>query len=87
MAVLLVALPESPVFLLSKGQHEEAAESLKWLRGANGDISRELAQISDSLKSQSQMGRVSVRQIFTRGVYSWPLLIMMGLFLFRGSIQ
>ena len=29
------------------------------------------------------MGRVSVKQIFREGVYRWPLLIMMGLFLFR----
>ena len=83
MAVMLVALPESPVFLLSKGQKREAEDSLRWLRGGNGDISEELSQISDNLKRQSQMGRVSVKHIFREGVYRWPLLIMMGLFLFR----
>ena len=83
MAVMLVALPESPVFLLSKGQKCEAEDSLRWLRGGNSDISEELSQISDNLKRQSQMGRVSVKHIFREGVYRWPLLIMMGLFLLR----
>ena len=31
-------MPESPVFLLSKGWDEEAKKSLQWLRGPDYDI-------------------------------------------------
>ena len=56
-AVSFFWMPESPIFLLSKGQTEKAEESLRWLRGISSaksqDIEKELNQmqkyISDSL--------------------------------------
>ena len=83
MAVLLTALPESPVFLLSKGRHEDAQKSLEFLRGANCDVSDEMAQIGDNLRHQSELGKVSLKRALAEAVYRWPMLIMMGLFLFR----
>ena len=83
MAVLLTALPESPVFLLSKGRHEDAQKSLEFLRGASCDVSDEMAQIGDNLRHQSELGKVSLKRALAEAVYRWPMLIMMGLFLFR----
>ena len=83
MALLLAALPESPVFLLSKGRHQDAKEALQFLRSAHCDVSDEMSQIGDNLRHQSKLGKVPARQAFFEPVYRWPLLIMMGLFLFR----
>ena len=83
MALLLIALPESPVFLLSKGRHEDAKKSLQFLRGAKCDVSDEMARIADNLRHQNKLGKVSAKQALVDAVYRWPLLIMMGLFLFR----
>ena len=83
MALLLTVLPESPVFLLSMGRHEDAQKSLQFLRGANRDVSDEMERIADNLKYQNKLGKVSAKQALVGAVYRWPLLIMMGLFLFR----
>jgi hypothetical protein len=40
-------MPESPIYLLSKGQIDKAEKSLRWLRGANSQHS---AEIQDELK-------------------------------------
>ena len=40
-------IPESPVYLLSRGKSDEAERSLKWLRGG-GDV-----DVGDELKEAS----------------------------------
>ena len=37
-------MPESPVYLLSKGRDGEAREALQWLRGKDYDIEGEILQ-------------------------------------------
>ena len=47
LSALLFMMPESPVFLLSKGREKEARKSLQWLRGPDYDISEEIAQVTE----------------------------------------
>ena len=39
-------MPESPVFLLSKGKEKAARKSLQWLRGIEYDIEEEIEQVT-----------------------------------------
>ena len=48
MAALLFMMPESPVFLLSKGKEKAARESLIWLRGTEYDTSEEIEQVTQT---------------------------------------
>ena len=46
ITTLLCVLPESPVFLLSKGKDKAAKESLQWLRGTEYNTTEELEQVT-----------------------------------------
>lgn len=47
--LLCVAMPESPIYLISKGKVEEAHRVLRRLRGARWNVTREVAEIQRSL--------------------------------------
>ena len=61
-AVTFIWMPESPVFLLSKGETQKAEESLRWLRGISTakcqDIEKELSEmqkfINDSVEETTK---------------------------------
>ncbi|NXG06245.1 GTR6 protein, partial [Sakesphorus luctuosus] len=72
MIILLCFMPNSPRFLLSQGQEEEALRSLCWLRGRDTDYAQEYEQIKDSVRKQSR--RISCAEIKDPFIYK-PILI------------
>jgi hypothetical protein len=75
-------MPRSPVFLVSKGNMEEARKSLQFLRGKNAKIDGELAMIEEDVKQSKSMGTVGPMQLFTNPQYLKPMgisLVLMSL--------
>ncbi|KAL4712455.1 hypothetical protein ACJJTC_007471 [Scirpophaga incertulas] len=52
---LLMLVPESPTWLISKGEEEEGIKSFQWLRGYGDEAKVELKGIIDSKKALSAM--------------------------------
>ena len=77
MAIGLVFMPRSPVFLLSKGKEEEAKKSLRFLRGPNFDVNSEMKVLEASLEESKAVGSISIVSLLTNRVYLKPFLISM----------
>lgn len=80
--VAMFFMPESPRYLLMKGRREDAASSLKWLRGASStkEIEPELQEMEISVKeSQAQAG--GLKDLFTLPVARPTLISLMLMFL------
>jgi facilitated trehalose transporter len=75
-------MPRSPVFLVSKGNMEEARKSLQFLRGKKAHIDGELAMIQEDVRRSKNIGTVSPIQLFTKSEYLKPMgisLVLMSL--------
>ena len=74
----MLAVPDTPVYLLKKGRREEARKSLERLRGKDYyNLDQELNDLQESvtnasLKSDSQ----SLKTLFTSPIYLKPLGIV-----------
>ena len=76
MALWMIFMPSSPVFLVSKGDLEGARKSLQWLR-AKTDVEEELQELQDNLGGRELVERPSVWQLVTRPDYTKPLAIVL----------
>ena len=56
-AFLLLLVPETPAYLLSKNKEYEARASLSWLRNGS-NIEEELLEIKTSLEESSKLSRI-----------------------------
>ncbi len=73
--VAMFFMPESPVYLISKGKEEEAKKSLHWLRGTE-NVGEEIEVLKQSQKAQESTGRVGILGLFKSREYFEPWLIM-----------
>ena len=80
MALWMLWMPSSPVFLVSKGDLEGAKKSLQWLR-ANEDVEEELKELQNNCGvkelGERERERPRVWDLFTRPDYTRPLVIVL----------
>lgn len=79
---IFVFMPETPVYLISKGRKEAAAKSLKWLRGSDYDYSAELADLQAQYESE-QKNKVSLVAALSRRSTIKAMFISLGLMFFQ----
>ncbi|XP_054719650.1 facilitated trehalose transporter Tret1-like [Uloborus diversus] len=79
-ACMMLAMPESPVWLIRESRNLEAAYSLKFLRGMNADIAKEAQDIKENM-TKDTAGGVTWRELSKPTLYK-PLIIVFFLFFF-----
>ena len=79
MAVWLFFVPESPFYLVGRGQLLEAEESLRRLRSSSQDVSIELKRLETAKRSQDNIGSISLSTLLTDKRYLKPFVIAMSL--------
>ena len=77
LAVSMFFMPESPYYLVSRGLDGQAEKSLRWLRGNNYDVGRELQATKESYKEESSVGAITVSDLFNKPVYYRPFMVAM----------
>ena len=65
MSIAMFFMPESPYFLITKGNLDGAEKSLSWLRGSNYDTKHEMDDLQNTYQEQIKTGTVSLKQIFS----------------------
>ena len=69
MALWMIFMPSSPVFLVSKGDLKGAKKSLQWLR-AKKDVEEELEEIQANSKEREELGSVTMLELMTMVCHS-----------------
>ncbi|XP_034946798.1 facilitated trehalose transporter Tret1-like isoform X3 [Chelonus insularis] len=81
--LLMLLIPETPRWFISKGKTKKARKSLQWLRGKNADISEELASVEKAhVDSEKNSLSNPIKELF-QSHYIKPLSISLGLMLFQ----
>merc|ERR1711997_1198442 len=85
MAVAMIFVPNSPVFLVHKGKMDAARKSIKWLRGSQYDgVEEEMESIQKADEERNAPGsKVSIGEIFSKAVYLKPFGIAIALMFFQ----
>ncbi|CAH0592400.1 unnamed protein product [Chrysodeixis includens] len=79
--ILMLMIPETPRWYISRGRHEEARKALRWLRGKNAKIDNEMRDIG---YTDNQLGNesISMKELFSM-TYMRSILICLGLMSFQ----
>ncbi|XP_055379051.1 facilitated trehalose transporter Tret1-2 homolog isoform X2 [Condylostylus longicornis] len=80
--LIFVFMPETPTYLVSKGNIESAQKSIKWLRGADYDHTQELSELQIE-RDQIKNNKVNFFAAMSRPVTIKALFISLGLMSFQ----
>lgn len=80
--ILLLFIPESPVFLLSRKKLEETHRVLRRLRGTQWDVAKEAMEIKRSIEGETDAPRPSLTRQFLQREIVKPLVISISLMFF-----
>ena len=82
-ALLMIIIPETPRWYISKGKTKRARKALQWLRGKSADISEELSIVEKMhVDSERQETQGALRELLKINNLK-PLLISLGLMFFQ----
>ncbi|XP_013191248.1 facilitated trehalose transporter Tret1 [Amyelois transitella] len=79
--VLMIMIPETPQWYVSRGLPEEARKSLQWLRGKNTKIDDEMSDIA-MINAENEASDSGIRDLFNIK-YLKSILISLGLMTFQ----
>lgn len=79
---IFVFMPETPLYLVSKGRDEDAAKSFKWLRGSDYDYSAELSELQAE-HQEKEAAKVSILSALMRKASVKAIGISLGLMFFQ----
>lgn len=79
---IFVFMPETPVYLISKGRKDEAAASLQWLRGSQYDCTAELAELQ-AQQEEARASKTSLSAALARRSTLKAIFISLGLMFFQ----
>uniref|UniRef100_W4VS80 Putative sugar transporter n=2 Tax=Phaedon cochleariae TaxID=80249 RepID=W4VS80_PHACE len=79
--IMVWFIPETPKFLMSKGQDEKARKALQWLRAADADVDKEFLEMQ-KIQKDSDDNHESILVLFSRNNLKL-LSIVLGLMLFQ----
>lgn len=80
--LLMLIVPETPRWYVTKGRAEDARKALQWLRGKNINIDKEMRDLTRSQAEADRTGGNAIGTLFTRK-YLPAILISLGLMLFQ----
>lgn len=80
--LLMLVVPETPRWYVTKGRAEDARKALQWLRGKDINIEREMRDLTRSQAESDRTGGNAIGTLFTMK-YLPAVLISLGLMLFQ----
>ena len=83
VALFMIWVPETPLFLVAKGDNEQANKVLKWLRGPQIDVRNELKEINDTVSQQHKLSLVEFLKTLTQRNVYLPFVLMLFVMMFQ----